>query len=50
MNLSAVLKAKAGAFDVVDINGLFILKPPSLDYPELPENEGLAMPDFPSVC
>ena len=43
LKLSAVLKVKAGAFDVVDRNGRFILKPPSLDYPELPENEDLTM-------
>lgn len=43
LKLSAVLKVKAGAFDVVDRNGRFILKPPSLDFPELPENEDLTM-------
>ena len=43
LKLSAVLKVKTGAFDVVDRNGRFILKPPSLDYPELPENEDLTM-------
>ena len=43
LKLSAVLKVKAGAFEVVDRNGRFILKPPSLDYPELPENEDLTM-------
>lgn len=43
LKLSAKLKVKAGAFDVVDRNGRFILKPPSLDFPELPENEDLTM-------
>lgn len=43
LKLSAVLRVKAGAFDVVDQNGRFILKPPSLDFPELPENEDLTM-------
>jgi serine/threonine-protein kinase HipA len=43
LKLGAVLKVKAGAFDVVDRNGRFILKPPSLDFPELPENEDLTM-------
>lgn len=43
LKLSAVLKVKAGTFNVVDRNGRFILKPPSLDYPELPENEDLTM-------
>lgn len=41
--LSAVLRVKAGAFEIVDRNGRFILKPPSLDFPELPENEDLTM-------
>ncbi len=27
----------------MDCNGRYILKPPSLDYPELPENEDLTM-------
>jgi serine/threonine-protein kinase HipA len=43
LKLSALLKVKAGAFDVVDRSGRFILKPPSLDFPELPENEDLTM-------
>lgn len=43
LKLSAVLKVKDGAFDVVDRNGRFILKPPSSDFPELPENEDLTM-------
>lgn len=43
LKLSATLKVKAGTFDVVDRNGRFILKPPSLDFPELPENQDLTM-------
>ncbi len=43
LKLSAVLKVKGGCFEVVDRNGRFILKPPSLDFPELPENEDLTM-------
>lgn len=43
LKLSAVLKVKDGCFEVVDRNGRFILKPPSLDFPELPENEDLTM-------
>ena len=38
-----MLRVKAGTFDVVDRNGRFILKPPSLDFHELPENEDLTM-------
>jgi serine/threonine-protein kinase HipA len=43
LKLSAVLKPKSDAFEIVDRNGRFILKPPSLDFPELPENEDLTM-------
>jgi serine/threonine-protein kinase HipA len=43
LKLSAVLRVAEGGFDVVDRNGKFILKPPSLDFQELPENEGLTM-------
>ena len=43
LKLSAVLKVKDGCFEIVDRNGRFILKPPSLDFPELPENEDLTM-------
>jgi serine/threonine-protein kinase HipA len=43
LKLSAVLRIKAGRFDVVDRGGRFILKPPSLDYSELPENEDVTM-------
>ncbi|MDD5261581.1 MAG: HipA domain-containing protein [Methylacidiphilales bacterium] len=43
LKLSAVLKSREGRFEVVDCNGKFILKPPGLDFPELPENEDLTM-------
>jgi serine/threonine-protein kinase HipA len=43
LKLSAVLAIKAGAFEIVDCNGRFILKPPSHDFPELPEYEDLTM-------
>src|SRR5438105_718576 len=43
LKLSAVLKVKEGRFDVVDRNGRFVLKPPSTDFPQLPENEDLTM-------
>ncbi len=41
--LSAVLKIKAGYFEIVDRQGQYILKPQSDLYPELPENEALTM-------
>lgn len=41
--LSAILKIKDGYFDIVDRGGQYILKPPSADYPELPENEAITM-------
>jgi len=41
--LSATLSATRGRFEIVDQNGRFILKPPSLDFPELPENEDVTM-------
>ena len=41
--LSAILKTKAGYFQIVDTGGRFILKPPHPVYPELPENEDLSM-------
>ena len=40
--LSAVLKIKEGRFDIVDINGRYILKPQS-DYEDVPQNEALTM-------
>lgn len=41
--LSATLDVRAGAFEVVDRGGRFILKPPPPGYPHLPENEDLTM-------
>lgn len=43
LKLSAVLRIQEGRFEVVDRSGRFILKPPSLDFPELPENEDVTM-------
>jgi len=43
LKLSAVLSVKGGRFDVVDRNGRFILKPPNIDFQELPGNEDLTM-------
>lgn len=41
--LSAKLDARAGRFVIVDAGGRYILKPPSPQYPHLPENEHLTM-------
>jgi serine/threonine-protein kinase HipA len=41
--LSARLSVREKSFVVVDIDGSFILKPPSIEFPELPENEDLTM-------
>jgi serine/threonine-protein kinase HipA len=41
--LSAVLRVSEGRFEIVDRGGRYILKPQSVDYPELPENEDLTM-------
>ena len=41
--LSAILNIKNGTFDLVDINGKFILKPQHHIFPGLPENEDLTM-------
>jgi len=41
--LSARLKVKEKMFEVVDRYGDFILKPQSIFYPEVPENEDLSM-------
>jgi len=41
--LSAIFDSREGGFLVVDSGGKYILKPGSLDYPELPENEDLSM-------
>lgn len=43
LKLSVVLGVAAGRFELVDRGGRFILKPPSLDFPELPENEDVTM-------
>src|SRR5208337_4750319 len=43
LKLSAVLRISEGRFEVVNRGGRYILKPPSLDFPELPENEDLTM-------
>src|SRR5712671_3749928 len=43
LKLSAVLRISAGHFDVVNAGGRYILKPQSLDFRELPENEDLTM-------
>ena len=41
--LSALLKIKEQRFEIVDNNGLYILKTQSALYPEVPENEALTM-------
>lgn len=41
--VSTVLRVTAGRMEVVDNGGRFIVKPPHLVYPELPENETLTM-------
>jgi len=43
LKLSAVLRITDGRFEIVNRGGQYILKPPSLDFPELPENEDLTM-------
>ena len=43
LKLSVVLNVGAQRFDLVDRGGRFLLKPPSTDYAELPENEDLTM-------
>jgi len=43
LKLSAVLRISEGRFEVVNAGGRYILKPQSLDFPELPENEDLTM-------
>ena len=43
LKLSAVLRITEGRFEIVDRRGRFILKPQSVDYAELPENEDLTM-------
>ncbi|MCC2666105.1 MAG: type toxin-antitoxin system HipA family toxin [Gammaproteobacteria bacterium] len=41
--LSALLRVKEQCFEIVDNNGLYILKTQSSLYPEIPENEALTM-------
>ncbi len=41
--VSAVLKVKAGCFDLIDRGGRYILKPQIVEYPEVPENEDVTM-------
>jgi serine/threonine-protein kinase HipA len=41
--LSALLNIKQQKFEIVDLGGKFILKPPLIDYPQVPENEDLTM-------
>lgn len=41
--VSTVLRVTNGRMEVVDNGGRFIVKPPHLIYPELPENEALTM-------
>jgi len=41
--LSAILNIKDGAFEIVDKNGRYILKPQHHIFPELPQNEDLTM-------
>jgi serine/threonine-protein kinase HipA len=43
LKLSVVLRIKEGRFEVVDRGGRYILKPQSLDFRELPENEDVTM-------
>jgi serine/threonine-protein kinase HipA len=49
LKLSAILNVKEQAFKIVDRDGRFLLKPPSSDYAELPENEDLTMRLAPRV-
>ncbi len=41
--LSAILNIKLSKFEIVDINGKYIIKPQHYIYPQLPENEDLTM-------
>jgi len=43
LKLSVVLRITEGRFEVVNRGGQYILKPQSLDFPELPENEDVTM-------
>lgn len=41
--LSATLRVRAGRFEIVDQGGDYILKPQTVHYPHVPENEDLTM-------
>lgn len=41
--VSAVLQVRVGSMTIVDNGGRYIIKPPHLAWPELPENESLTM-------
>ncbi len=41
--LSAVLRPKERRFEIVDRGGTYIIKPPHVQYPNVPENEDLTM-------
>ena len=41
--VSAILRVSEGKMEIVDNGGRYIVKPPHLVYPELPENEALTM-------
>jgi len=41
--VSAILKISENRFELVDIQGKYIIKPQNADFPELPENESLTM-------
>lgn len=41
--ISVVLNIKNASFDIVDTGGTFIVKPPHMLYPSLPENEDVTM-------
>ena len=43
LKLSLVLRITEGRFEVVNRGGQYIMKPQSLDFPELPENEDVTM-------
>jgi serine/threonine-protein kinase HipA len=43
LKLSLVLRITEGRFEVVNQGGRYILKPQSVDFPELPENEDVTM-------
>jgi serine/threonine-protein kinase HipA len=41
--LSAILNVRQSKFEIVDIKGMYIIKPQHYIYPQLPENEDLTM-------